>query len=965
MYEEAAEDFEADSCLAGRTSPSFQHLPPSMNDCVGIAILGEDTALALLARTRSDITGSSMKPFRAVNCMFRWHGLVWLGIEALPDWLLEEGLSGHVQIVNTSYGRGLQAGSTFFPGDDVLSVPLRHMFSIQTVGSFKLGRLLADPPDLSHSDILAATLAAHAGEPDREREAVVMQMLPSDLSDHPLFYSDDTWKVADRLVSGRLLQSASDEVLQSWYRVSRVLQKMSLQTRLLEPRFRWAHAILRSRGHAIRLRSQDGEWLTTWGLIPLADMINMDPKPNVDCRTRYAGKDHWGLEGKFVCKSLERIDPGQDLWTEYVSRPELRTSATFLRDYGFVPTSTGSNALSWLPPGCTRLHCMVRLDHAQLEEYFGEDVDHFLEEALRNSSFVIETTALPALKLLAQQEKELLLELREEWLAKTMFKSWRGEAEEGLTPTSPKAQQLFEVLRSPEALHTVEWDRAVWAAGHLLISQWDEALAAEVLYSHHDFAPELEQVFRAHRREAINKSTLQCAFAAQALLNDFAWPVTAEERDALSSSSDPVLRAMFVPEKLRASKCPRAEALQSERDWEEQATIETCPYWRGSEEPSVQELYASHPYPSWRRFGFMKTEKKKIRRSLIAGVGTGKAVLAHMQHFDPQEILAVDLSKRSLQVAKRQLLALGVRNVALWQCDLTTLEGQFDVIESVGVLHHLPDPAAGFAAVKRLLAPAGTLVLGLYSRTARRSIPVMRDLAGNASYHQFRAWLTSCDAAAPRRNMTNEEEVYRQEFLSEFSISSRSTFEDLLHHPVEHVFELPQLEELLSAAGLKITGVRVPPGAQGVADRWLPYFAPQRREVQGWPPMPLLAFLHRIETEKEPLLFTNMYVFTASHGSSGILGNVSHWVSSAVEDAEALPLPFEPEWSKELLDAAIRVFCSRLFFPCEWHGQMGCVCTSLARGESCIGSPRCSNRPFTADRRRGCGNIAGCWHLIF
>ena len=604
-----------------------------------------------------------MKPFLAINSMFRWHGLLWLGIEALPDWLLEEGLSGHVQIVNTSYGRGLQAGLTFLPGDDVLSVPLRHVFSIETVGSFKLGRLLADPPDLSHSDILAATLAAEAGD-HRERAAVVMQMLPSDLSYHPLFYSDDTWKVADRLVSGKLLQSVSDDVLQSWHRVSSVLQHMSLDTGLLEPHFRWAHAILRSRGHAIRLRSQDGAWLSTWGLIPLADMINMDPKPNVDCRTRYAGKDHWGLEGEFVCKALERIDPDQDLWTEYVSRPELRTSATFLRDYGFVPTATDNNALSWLPPGCTRLQCMVRLDHAQLEEYFG-DVGHFLEEALHNSSFVIEAATLPALKLLAQQEKELLLKIREEWFAKTMFKSWRGEAEEALTPTSPKAQQLFEVLRSPEALHTVEWDRAVWAAGHLLTLQWDEALAAEVLYSHHDFDPELEQVFRAHRREAINKTTLQCAFATQALLNDFAWPVTAEEQDAISSSSDPIVRAMFVPESLRASRCRRAKALQSEREWEEQATIETCPYWRGSEEPSVQELYASHPYPSWRRFGFMETEKKKIMRSLIAGVGTGKAVLAHMQHFDPQEILAVDLSKRSLQVAKRQLLALGVRNVVL------------------------------------------------------------------------------------------------------------------------------------------------------------------------------------------------------------------------------------------------------------------------------------------------------------
>ena len=836
-----------------------------------------------------------------------------LRTEALPDWLVEQGLAGRVRIVNVSAGqRGLQADSTQEYGEEMLSIPLQHVFCFETVIKQQMGSWLAERSDLLMSDVLAAALAEHG---QGLGDASLLRLLPRDLSHHPILYDEETWQLADKLVSGRLLRSALDEVQQSWHRVSRAFTESSMEPSIFEQDYLWAQAILRSRGHSVRFRTRHGEWRSTWGLIPMADMINMDPTPNVDCRTRYASEDpdSWGLNGTFVCTALARIKAGEELWTEYVSKPELRTSATFLREYGFVPRESPHDALSWLPKGCTRLHCMVRLENpTQLQEHLGVVPGLFIEQALYNSSSVISQARQPALQALAHNEQKLLLEIRDAWdrseLAKALFERWRGEPD--LHPSSAEAQQLFEVLRSPEALHTIHWDRAIWDAGLSLLSHWDDGLAAEVLYSHHDFTPALEEIFRLHRKEAITKSALRCAFAAQALLNDFAWPIDDEEQVAVSETSDTLVRAMYVADKIEASRCPRAEALQSEREWEAQENVERCPYWKGLEEAKVHELYTSHPYPSWRRFGFMSSDKKqKVKRTLIAGVGTGKAVLAHLQHFDPEEILAVDLSRRSLQVAKRQLLALGIQNVVLWQCDLNTLEGQFDVIESIGVLHHLSDPTAGFAAMKRLLAPGGTLVLGVYSRMARRSISVMRDLAGNASYERFRAWLGD-PASGPE--MRAEERAYLSEFLTEFSISSRSTFEDLLLHPVEHLFELPELEELLAAAGLRVTGVRVPPGSQGVADRWLPYFSPQRRDIPGWPPMPLLAFLHRIETEMEPLLFTNMYVFIASHGSSAILKDMSRWVSGdALEDVESLPLPFEPEWPREVLGSAVQAFCSR------------------------------------------------------
>lgn len=164
-----------------------------------------------------------------------------------------------------------------------------------------------------------------------------------------------------------------------------------------------------------------------------------------------------------------------------------------------------------------------------------------------------------------------------------------------------------------------------------------------------------------------------------------------------------------------------------------------------------------------------------------------------------------------------------------------------------------------------------------------------------------------------------EELRYREEFLSEFSLGSSSNFEDLLFHPVEHTYELPEIEGILFHHGLHFTGLRVPAGAGGVAGRWSRFFSPQGPvAVEGWPQMPLLAFVHRIETELEPLLFTNMYVFTASHKAlpeTSILtgeGAMIRWSEGQLEDALTLPLPFEEDWKPELLDLAIQAYCSRI-----------------------------------------------------
>ncbi len=848
-------------------------------------------------------------------------------VASLPADLLDAGFQGSAEIIETAtHGRGLVTSSDVLVGDELLSVPLRHIFSLHTLKEMNLEPL--ETSNLPMADILASILAA-----SRHKETLLKKLLPKEV-ESPLFFGTEDWQFVDNLVSADLLRSLRDEYLHSWQLVK--------DSGIEELDFRWAHAVLRSRGHSIRLKTSAGAWHTVWGLVPLADFLNMAAKSeaNVDCGTRYP-KNSSGLNGTFTCTARRDLKEGDMLLSEYMSRSMHRTRAIVLREYGFVPEDA-ADGLSFLPTGCQNLICAVHVSEVEQLESQVADPGAFLTAALQtNSVLSLNSSVNEALKQLAQYERKLLQNLAKEYdrrqLPKMLYKEWRSRPNDlwPLSAASSKSMATLRKLQDPEILHTIAWDQAVSDAGQLLLSDWDDLLAMELLLSHHDFPAKLEVSFRHRRKdliqqiqgsfEAPNATLLAwcCAFATQALLNDYAWPISSDEQELLKKAED-MVRSMYYPvDSMHLSFCPVATALQRERRWEIDEAIPSCGY---TGDTRVDELYTLHPYPSWRRFGSLKSKQKRVKRSLIAGAGTGKSVLAHLEHYSPDEIVAVDLSRRSLQVAKRQLLALGVKNVTYLQCDLTKMAsldsssiGKFDVIESIGVLHHLPDPSMGFAVLKHLLAPEGVLVVGLYSRFARRSIPVMRELAQQSTKEHFRDWLVEGGNFLGRS--LGEELKYREEFLAEFSLGSRSNFEDLLFHPVEHSYELPEVEALLSAHGLRFSGLRVPAGGSGdVPLRWSRFFsAGGRVPVEGWPEMPLLAFLHRIETEQEPLLFTNMYVFTASSVPTrarftSILGDnaISRWSEDPLEDAAALPLPFEEDWKPELLSRAIAAYCSRV-----------------------------------------------------
>ncbi|MBT9544523.1 MAG: class I SAM-dependent methyltransferase [Candidatus Sericytochromatia bacterium] len=168
-----------------------------------------------------------------------------------------------------------------------------------------------------------------------------------------------------------------------------------------------------------------------------------------------------------------------------------------------------------------------------------------------------------------------------------------------------------------------------------------------------------------------------------------------------------------------------------------------------SNTPSVQAQYTACPYPpleagelphihppaaTWDFVHYYCSHRHASQEPHIldAGCGTGFSTLKLARANPSAKITAVDLSPSSLKLAQQRLKAAGIscENIQFLQGDLTQLNQPqtFDYIYCTGVLHHMPDPAAGLAKLKAHLKPRGLMTLMLYNPHARHEIRALQKI---------------------------------------------------------------------------------------------------------------------------------------------------------------------------------------------------------------------------------------------
>ena len=107
---------------------------------------------------------------------------------------------------------------------------------------------------------------------------------------------------------------------------------------------------------------------------------------------------------------------------------------------------------------------------------------------------------------------------------------------------------------------------------------------------------------------------------------------------------------------------------------------------------------------------------ESLRGKVVLDAGCGMGRFAEVCADAGAEVYAVDLS-RAVDAAARNLA--GRPNVHIFQADVMHLpcpEASFDLIYSIGVLHHMPDTRAAFLRLVPFLKLGGHIAIWVYSR---------------------------------------------------------------------------------------------------------------------------------------------------------------------------------------------------------------------------------------------------------
>jgi SAM-dependent methyltransferase len=251
---------------------------------------------------------------------------------------------------------------------------------------------------------------------------------------------------------------------------------------------------------------------------------------------------------------------------------------------------------------------------------------------------------------------------------------------------------------------------------------------------------------------------------------------------------------------------------------------------------AVRSLYNTYPFPpepllaepppgyNWRWqwsavHNFCKGTQARSQRIRIldAGCGTGVGT-EYLAHLNPEaEITAIDLSDGALAVARERLERSGVwrEGVTLQALNLEQAEallGEFDYINCVGVLHHLPDPQAGIQALARKLKPGGLFHIFVYAELGRWEIQLVQqaiNLLQGEKRGDFR------DGVAVGREifatLPPENRLVRRE-RERWSLENHrdESFADMYVHPQETDYNIDTLFELIGASGLQFIGFSNP-----------------------------------------------------------------------------------------------------------------------------------------------------------
>jgi uncharacterized protein YbaR (Trm112 family)/2-polyprenyl-3-methyl-5-hydroxy-6-metoxy-1,4-benzoquinol methylase len=200
---------------------------------------------------------------------------------------------------------------------------------------------------------------------------------------------------------------------------------------------------------------------------------------------------------------------------------------------------------------------------------------------------------------------------------------------------------------------------------------------------------------------------------------------------------------------------------------------------------------------------------------LDAGCGFGRHSLQAAQAG--AEMVGLDLSE-SVQAAYTNVKHL--KNVHIIQGEIYNLpfkKGTFDLIYSIGVLHHLPEPQKGFESLVKLLVPKQEVFIWCYDNQKQRKNAIYELIRRYTNRLSFRSLyiLTFLAASGIRTFLNNPERLVKYFFKNDIKLPYDYYLKypfRVLHADLFDVFSVPstmyyeqnELEDWFRKAGLHI-----------------------------------------------------------------------------------------------------------------------------------------------------------------
>lgn len=245
------------------------------------------------------------------------------------------------------------------------------------------------------------------------------------------------------------------------------------------------------------------------------------------------------------------------------------------------------------------------------------------------------------------------------------------------------------------------------------------------------------------------------------------------------------------------------------------AQYEAYPYPTRDKREEAKRLIIGSPGHlkeiDWWVFGAMRPASRPLN-VLVAGGGTGDATIMLAQQMARAgrhgTVTYLDRSAAAMEVAKGRAAARGLTNIVWEQRSLLDLPdsglGPFDYVDCCGVLHHLPDPAAGVRALLSVLAPDGGMGLMVYAPHGRTGVYMMQDA--------LRLLAPAAEAPAARvdvarrvlKHMPDSAWLRKNTYLADHTAGGDAGIYDLLLNPRDVSYTVPALAALLQGQGLDI-----------------------------------------------------------------------------------------------------------------------------------------------------------------